>query len=112
MAWYSSEKAPLRFVSNLAWRKIKLIPRGFYVNRMLKGSASLSSSTFSASRRVENRGPPDQVARTLRLRRFSQLPNGCAWNAVTAFANADVPSHTSGVAMGNGLMHRSKTTEL
>ena len=47
------------FVSNLAWRKIKLIPRGFYVNCMLKGSASLSSSTFSASRRVEDRGPPD-----------------------------------------------------
>jgi len=59
VAWYSSEKASLPFVSNLAWRKIKLIPRGFYVNCMLKGSASLSSSTFSASRRVENRGPPD-----------------------------------------------------
>ena len=31
---------------------------------------------------------------------FSRLTNGCAWNAVSAFAQlTDVPSRTSGAAM-------------
>src|SRR5258708_34054676 len=33
---------------------------------------------------------------TPNLARFSRLTNGCAWNAVSAFASCGVPSHTSG----------------
>ena len=35
----------------------------------------------------------------MRLCTVSRLTNGCAWNAVSAFANCGVPSHTSGAAM-------------
>ena len=88
MAWYSSEKASLPFVSNLAWRKIKLIPRGFYVNRMLKGSASLSSSTFSRFASGRKSRPAGSRSRTLRLSKVQSVAQRMRLGMpVSAFAN-------------------------